>query len=246
MRIARHLNIVPHSQCQKKLRSVREYSFVFNNQMICAEGESVDACRGDSGGPLIYNLDGQMVLVGITSWGPRDSQCITYQNVTRPGIYTRVQFYQEWINSIANLVKVTKESVNKPPPSTTDLQQRQQVLEQSMRTLGTGNDQFLSQQSNSVFSSKSDEIGQPPSQVVLPPVSISPIQMQFTPTTPAPIIQVPYIKVNNNLIDGIQIPFDIQIIDGRSLSPIITPTESEDAFGGQIDVSNSTSGKNNT
>eukprot|EP01024_Parvocaulis_polyphysoides_P035474 TRINITY_DN31422_c0_g6_i1.p1 TRINITY_DN31422_c0_g6~~TRINITY_DN31422_c0_g6_i1.p1 ORF type:complete len:471 (+),score=35.20 TRINITY_DN31422_c0_g6_i1:144-1556(+) len=259
MRIARDLKIVPHSECQKKLRSVREFSFVFDNQMICAEGESVDACRGDSGGPLTYKQGGNEILVGITSWGPRDSQCITYQNVTRPGIYTRVSYYKDWIDSIVNLVKVTKESTNLNP--NIDLELRQQVLQETIRSLGPGNDDVLSQQTNSVFSNQQqqvegvlqndDEIGQS-IEVVLPPISLSPIQIQVGPevgTQQSSVAQIPFVTVDDDLIDGIQIPFNIKIIDRRSTSQIRSPTKNEDILEGLMDfteVKNVNNNNNNT
>ena len=37
--------------------------------MICADGMNKNTCRGDSGGPLLANIDGKFTLVGVTSWG---------------------------------------------------------------------------------------------------------------------------------------------------------------------------------
>ncbi|KAI4498839.1 hypothetical protein M0802_006014 [Mischocyttarus mexicanus] len=51
-----------------------------------------DACQGDSGGPLVHQLgNGRWVNIGIVSWGIR---CGEPRN---PGIYTRVNFYLDWI-----------------------------------------------------------------------------------------------------------------------------------------------------
>ena len=50
--------------------------------------------QGDSGGPLIYNG----VVVGITSNGGK--RC---GQVKKPGIYTVISHYTEWINSTMSL-----------------------------------------------------------------------------------------------------------------------------------------------
>ncbi|KAI4496409.1 hypothetical protein M0804_000219 [Polistes exclamans] len=51
-----------------------------------------DACQGDSGGPLVHQLgNGRWVNIGIVSWGIRCGE------PNNPGIYTRVNFYLDWI-----------------------------------------------------------------------------------------------------------------------------------------------------
>ena len=56
----------------------------------------IDACNGDSGGPLICNLNDTPVLVGITS---RGKGCALEDN---PGIYTTVYKYIDWIECITS------------------------------------------------------------------------------------------------------------------------------------------------
>ncbi|KDR19585.1 Serine protease snake [Zootermopsis nevadensis] len=66
--------------------------------MICAgdpQGMN-DTCNGDSGGPLQVKTteSNAYFIVGITSYGP--SVC----GGSTPGIYTRVNKYLDWIESI--------------------------------------------------------------------------------------------------------------------------------------------------
>ncbi|CAH0549631.1 unnamed protein product [Brassicogethes aeneus] len=62
--------------------------------MFCAGflEEGVDACDGDSGGPLACLKDGLFTLYGITSWG----QHCGYAN--KPGVYVKVAYYRKWID----------------------------------------------------------------------------------------------------------------------------------------------------
>ncbi|KAK3553112.1 hypothetical protein QTP86_031692, partial [Hemibagrus guttatus] len=73
-------------------------SNVILDNMICAgvpEGGK-DSCQGDSGGPLVFKQNTTWVQVGIVSFG---SGCAKPNS---PGVYTRVSYYQDWINSQIN------------------------------------------------------------------------------------------------------------------------------------------------
>lgn len=80
------LPIVDSDACDQAIGIIRE-------TMICAgrfdEG-GADSCRGDHGGPLI--IDG--MLQGIMSWGRGCGQ------PKRPGVYVRVAYYRDWIDSV--------------------------------------------------------------------------------------------------------------------------------------------------
>ncbi|XP_006916573.1 transmembrane protease serine 11A isoform X1 [Pteropus alecto] len=68
--------------------------------MFCAgylEG-IYDACRGDSGGPLVIkDLKDTWYLIGIVSWGDNCGQ------ENKPGVYTKVAYYRNWIASKTGL-----------------------------------------------------------------------------------------------------------------------------------------------
>ncbi|KAK5857785.1 hypothetical protein PBY51_011005 [Eleginops maclovinus] len=75
----------------------------FTSNMMCAHKvcpdpcdqphKKEDTCDGDSGGPLLYNG----VAVGITSNGGK--KC---GQIKKPGIYTIISLYTEWIDSTMN------------------------------------------------------------------------------------------------------------------------------------------------
>ena len=75
--------------------TVKYIQYELSSNMICAYADNTDACRGDSGGPLL--LPGRDasgvddVLVGIVSWGLGCAQD------SYPGVYARVSAQYDWI-----------------------------------------------------------------------------------------------------------------------------------------------------
>ena len=85
-----------HDKCQKLyLRQASEDVVDITSDMVCGGSEYTDACRGDSGGPLMYKTDwtgNRFEVWGLVSFGP--TGCA---NKNLPGVYTRVDKYLNWI-----------------------------------------------------------------------------------------------------------------------------------------------------
>ncbi|PSN50700.1 hypothetical protein C0J52_01198 [Blattella germanica] len=92
------LPIVPHDNCQSKLRESRlGQHFRLHQSFICGGGEpGKDTCKGDGGGPLVcYDPKaGAYVQVGIVSWG------LACGMDGIPAVYTNVPIFRKWIDEI--------------------------------------------------------------------------------------------------------------------------------------------------
>ncbi|XP_070772348.1 hyaluronan-binding protein 2-like [Enoplosus armatus] len=80
---------------QEKCSEPQIYGRVLDNTMFCAghlQG-GVDSCQGDSGGPLTCKQNNTNAVYGLVSWG---DQC---GRKNKPGVYTRVTHFLDWIKS---------------------------------------------------------------------------------------------------------------------------------------------------
>ncbi|XP_040887214.1 hepatocyte growth factor activator [Toxotes jaculatrix] len=85
------VRLSPHEACRKP----EVYGNHVTADMICAGLNScIDACQGDSGGPLACARDDVSFLYGIISWGDGCGRS------RKPGVYTKVVNYIDWINSV--------------------------------------------------------------------------------------------------------------------------------------------------
>ncbi|KAM6895193.1 hepatocyte growth factor activator [Lycodopsis pacificus] len=85
------VRLIPHEACRKP----DVYGNHVTADMICAGlNGCADACQGDSGGPLACARDDVSFLYGIISWGEGCGRS------GKPGVYTKVVNYIDWINSM--------------------------------------------------------------------------------------------------------------------------------------------------
>ncbi|XP_015781358.1 chymotrypsin-like elastase family member 2A [Tetranychus urticae] len=88
-RLLRKANLIIHSDIECKFY----HGMSYRQGMICAGGNGVASCFGDSGGPLILRRGSKSnkdVLFGIVSWGPENCG-------VRPTVFTNVIHYLNWI-----------------------------------------------------------------------------------------------------------------------------------------------------
>lgn len=103
------VTFVPDQVCRGAFSNVNGGSLNFDSSMMCAKGPNykADACRGDSGGPLIQTdpVTGKDILMGVTSWG------VGCAVEGYPGVYGRVTSALPWIYE--SICEHTQDSASK-------------------------------------------------------------------------------------------------------------------------------------
>uniref|UniRef100_A0A3Q3WGC0 trypsin n=1 Tax=Mola mola TaxID=94237 RepID=A0A3Q3WGC0_MOLML len=85
------VRLIPQDTCRKP----DVYGNHVTADMFCAGlNGCADSCQGDSGGPLACAQNGVSFLYGIISWGEGCGRS------GKPGVYTRVVNYVDWIGSV--------------------------------------------------------------------------------------------------------------------------------------------------
>ena len=64
-------------------------------KVLCAGAPARKTCLGDSGGPVVFTTGRPHQLVGVVSWGIEDCA-----GDAKPGVYTRVSAYTDWIDDV--------------------------------------------------------------------------------------------------------------------------------------------------
>ncbi|KAH8380735.1 hypothetical protein KR200_004095 [Drosophila serrata] len=85
------MQILSHAECLEQHRK----NFIISS-IICLAPSQNAPCGGDSGGPLTVSHEGDIILLGITSYG-FTTKCTD----EFPEIYTRVASYLNWIHDNA-------------------------------------------------------------------------------------------------------------------------------------------------
>lgn len=88
------LQLMPNPVCQQRPGYGPQK---IKDAVFCASNPVQSTCRGDSGGPVVLT-NGSPTLVGLVSWGKR--KCA---GDGRPGVYTRIDRYAQWIDQAMKL-----------------------------------------------------------------------------------------------------------------------------------------------
>lgn len=108
------LPIIENEKCQEWFHSQGK-KITLQPEHLCAGHErgQQDGCQGDSGGGLVSVDEEELVLVGVMSAG------IGCGRIKLPGVYTRVEKFVSWVESVVreSEVRSKREAVEDQGPS---------------------------------------------------------------------------------------------------------------------------------
>lgn len=94
------VRLISQADCRRE----SYYGDLISDNMMCAGSPdwTADACEGDSGGPLVCDVSGRLFLFGVVSWGDNCAK------KDKPGVYTQVTSYNDWIAENTGLPQYTR------------------------------------------------------------------------------------------------------------------------------------------
>jgi hypothetical protein len=94
------LNVEEPEQCASDLtHDPNVKRNIMAGGVFCANAPHQKTCLGDSGSPVVFAYE-PTALVGVVSWGV-ENDC-KQDDKPRPGVYTRVAAYANWIEDVIN------------------------------------------------------------------------------------------------------------------------------------------------
>lgn len=91
------LSLVPNAECARKYKGFRNIEV--GKKQMCLLQDNQKKCVGDNGGSLQnlvnYNGEDRFVQYGIMNFGYSD--CNAETDKSYPIVYTRVDYYMDWI-----------------------------------------------------------------------------------------------------------------------------------------------------
>ena len=130
--------LVSRQKCNKELAYYFDGA-VYADQLCAgfASGE-VDACYGDSGGPLYRKAAGKQQLIGVVSGGFADECEVPYAYSQ----YSDVEFYRSWITQFVSLDQPSPPPYETAPPTGQTASERERGIDDIMTTTSSGGDRY--------------------------------------------------------------------------------------------------------